>query len=137
MSLTPATPGEEALFRSVRCAEEAFSGPGYARLFGGPVREGGETVHPVRHEAVGEERRLYSRVFGRFVGDLVLATGSWGGVWLCGGVVTDFNRIFDAGEFLRAFRRKGKMADRMERVPVLRITVDAPAFRSLATVPVP
>ena len=123
--------------RGVKSAEDAFSGPGYARLFGTPVREGGETTNPVRGEARGEERRLYSRAFGRFIGDLVLATGAWGGVWLCGGVVTDFERIFDRDEFLRSMRKKGKMAARIERVPVRRITLDAPAFQSLATVPVP
>lgn len=137
MSLTPATPGEESLLRGLRSVEDAFSGPGYARVFGARVQEGGETVHPVGIEAGGEDRRLYSRIFGRVVGDLVLATGSWGGVWLCGGVVTDFGRIFDVDEFLRAFRRKGKMSERMQRVPVSRITIDAPAFRSLATVAIP
>ncbi|HET7410059.1 MAG TPA: glucokinase [Paracoccaceae bacterium] len=137
ISLVPATPGEEAMLRAARSVEDAFSGPAYAKLFGGAVRDGGETVHPVRDTALGEERHLYSRVFGRVLGDLVLATGAWGGVWLCGGVVTDFHRIFDCGEFLRAFRRKSRMAARMERVPVFRITLDAPALHSLATVPVP
>lgn len=136
MSLIPATPSEEALMRAVRSAEDAFSGPGYARLFGAPVRDGGETVHPVADRPDGDERHLYSRVFGRLLGDLVLATGAWGGVWLCGGVVTDFDRVFERDEVLRAFRKKGKMSARMERVPLCRITVDAPAFRSLATVPV-
>ena len=137
MSLVPATPGEDALLRAVRSVEDAFSGPGYARLFGARVREGGETVDPIRGEAAGEDRRLYSRVFGRLVGDLVLATGAWGGVWFCGGVVSDFGRIFDRGEFLGAFRKKHRMAERMERVPVFRITLEAPAFRGLETVPVP
>src|SRR5690606_34279942 len=61
MSLVPATPGEDALLRAVRSVEDAFSGPGYARLFGARVREGGETVDPVRGEAGGDDRRLYSR----------------------------------------------------------------------------
>ena len=136
MTLTPATPSEEGLLRVVHSVEEAFSGPGYARLFGAPVRDGGETVHPLREEAAGDDRRLYSRIFGRFLGDLVLATGTWGGVWLCGGVTTDFTRIFEVDEVLRAFRKKGKMSARMERVPLSRITAEAPAFRSLATVPI-
>ncbi len=136
MTLTPATPSEEGLLRAVHSVEEAFSGPGYARLFGSPLRDGGETVHPVREEAVGDDRLLYSRIFGRVIGDLVLATGAWGGVWLCGGVTTDFARIFDVDQVLRAFRKKGKMSARMEQVPLCRITVDAPAFRSLATVPI-
>lgn len=137
MSLTPATSAEDLLLRTVRSAEDAFSGPGYAKLFGAPVREGGEAVHPVQGETLGEERRLYSRIFGRFLGDLVLATGAWGGVWLCGGVVTDFDRVFERDEVLRAFRRKGPMGARMGRVPVCRITLDAPALHALARVPVP
>lgn len=136
MTLTPATPSEEGLLRAARSVEEAFSGPGYARLFGSPLRDGGETVQPVRDEAAGDDRRLYSRIFGRVLGDLVLATGAWGGVWLCGGVTADFARIFEIDEVLRAFRKKGKMSARMERVPLCRITIDAPAFRSLATVPI-
>ncbi|HLS19765.1 MAG TPA: glucokinase [Paracoccaceae bacterium] len=136
MSLIPATPGEDALMRNVRTAEDAFSGPGYIRLFDVRMREGGEAIHPVLDEVVGEQRQLYSRMFGRFVGDLVLATGAWGGVWFSGGVVSDFHRVFDQDAFLRAFRRKGPMAARMERVPVFRIMMDAPAFKTLAGMPI-
>lgn len=136
MTMVPATPSEEGLLRAVRSVEDAFSGPGYARLFGAPVRDGGETVHPTEGGSNGDARHLYSRIFGRLLGDLVLATGSWGGVWLCGGVMADFDRIFEQEEVLRAFHKKGKMAERIARVPLCRITADAPAFRSLATVPV-
>lgn len=136
MSLIPATPGEDTLMRSVRTAEDAFSGPGYIRLFGAQRGEDGEIIHPILDEATAEQRRLYSRIFGRFIGDLVLATGAWGGVWFSGGVVTDFQRIFDCEEFLRALRRKGPMSARMEHVPILRITADAPALKSLAELPI-
>lgn len=136
MSLIPATPGEDALMRAVRTAEDAFSGPGYIRLFDVVVREGGDTIHPVLDEVVGEQRQLYSRIFGRFVGDLVLATGAWGGVWFSGGVVSDFHRVFDRDTFLRAFHRKGPMSARMERVPVFRILADSPALATLARMPI-
>lgn len=133
MSLTPATAAEDALLSAVRSAEDAFSGPGHVKLFG----EGSGAVGPLRAEEARDEQRLYSRVLGRFLGDLVLATGSWGGVWLCGGVVADFDRNFERDEVLRAFRRKGAMAERMARVPIRRITLDAPALHALAAVPVP
>lgn len=135
MSLIPATPGEDALMRNIRTAEDAFSGPGYIRLFDVRVREGGEVIHPMLDEIVGEQRQLYSRIFGRFVGDLVLATGAWGGVWFSGGVISDFHRVFDQEAFIRAFRRKGPMAARMERVPIFRIMMDAPALKTLAAIP--
>lgn len=132
MSLPPADPEEVALFRGVGSAEDAFSGPGYARLFGAPVREGGETEHPIPLAVGDGERRTYSRAFGRFIGDLVLATGSWGGVFLTGGVMSDMPQIIDFNAFLAAFRAKGKMAARMERVAVSRILSGEPAFRYLA-----
>ena len=42
----------------------------------------------------------------------------------------------DVETVLRAFRAKGKMAARMERIPLCRITAPAPAFQALATVEV-
>ena len=137
MSLIPATPSEDTLFRAMRSVEDAFSGPGHARLFGPPRNAGGEQSASIRDDASAEDRRLYSRAFGRLVGDLVLATGAWGGVRFCGGVVHDFDRVFDRDELLRAFRKKGQMAERMERVSVFRITLDSPALISLATLPIP
>jgi glucokinase len=135
MSLVPADPSEASLFADVQSVEDAFSGPGYARLLGGAAEEGGEFVHPAdgNGDDRAEERRLYSRVFGRVLGDLALATGAWGGVYLCGGVISDLHRIFDVDAILQAFRDKDKMTPRMPRIPILRITLDAPAFHSLAT----
>lgn len=137
MSLIPATPGEDALIRAVHTVEGAFSGPGYIRLFRLEVQKDGKPIHPALDEVVSEQRQLYSRMFGRFVGDLVLATGAWGGVWFSGGVISDFHHIFDRDAFLRAFYRKGPMSARMERVPVFRTLIGSPALKSLAMLAIP
>ncbi len=138
MSLAPADPEELALLEGIRTVEDAFSGPGYARLFGGGVQDGGETVRPSpdtsRLEAQAIRRSIYSSVFGRLLGDLALATGAWGGVFLCGGVMSDLPRVMDVETVLRAFRAKGKMADRMERIALCRIAADPPAFVALAAI---
>lgn len=136
MSLAPLGLAETALLEGVRTVEEAFSGPGYARLFGAATKDGGEAVRPLGKAVQAREAPLYSEVFGRILGDLALATGAWGGVYLTGGVMSDLHRIIDVETMLLAFRQKGKMAERMARVPVYRITADAPAFRALAEVEV-
>jgi glucokinase len=134
ISLAPMGPAELALLEGVRTVEDAFSGPGYARLFGAATEDGGESVRPVGDDVQARERPVYSEVFGRVLGDLALATGAWGGVYLTGGVMSDLHRVVDVGTMLQAFRQKGKMADRMARIPICRITADAPAFRALAEV---
>ena len=133
MSLSPASADEQTLLDGVGTVEDAFSGPGYARLFRAAVQDGGEHVRPVHDDAHARIRSCYSQVFGRLLGDLALATGAWGGVFLCGGVMSDLPRIMDVETMLDAFRRKGKMAERIERIAVCRITAEDPAFRALAT----
>lgn len=104
--------------------EEVFSGPAYARLFPGGI---GATA-----------RAPYSTLFGRVVGDLVLATGAWGGVYLCGGVMNDFDRIIDRAAFLAAFPGDTPMTERLRATPVSRILVKSPALRGLvAALPPP
>jgi glucokinase len=133
ISLAAANQEEQSLLDGLRTVEDAFSGPGYARLFGTALHDGGETVSPVGQNAHAQKRTTYSRVFGRVLGDLALATGAWGGVFLTGGVISDLPRIVDVGTVLRAFRDKGKMAARMQRIALCRITADSPALRALAT----
>jgi glucokinase len=139
MSLAPLGPAEAALLASVRTVEDAFSGPGYARLFGAATADDGESLRPGGpgdDDAPAGARSAYSGIFGRVLGDLALATGAWGGVYLTGGVMSDFHRVIDVETMLAAFRDKDKMASRMERVPVFRITADQPAFRGLSAVEV-
>jgi glucokinase len=141
MSLVPADADEAALIERILLegaqtieVEDAFSGPGYARLFGVAMQDGGETVSPVDAHAQSRERAAYSRMFGRVLGDLALATGAWGGVFLTGGVMSDLPRVMDVPSVLAAFLDKGKMAARMQRVPFCRIAAPSPAFQALATV---
>jgi glucokinase len=135
MTLAPVGHAEATLLAGVRSVEDAFSGPGYARLFGAATENGGESVRPVG-DPQERARSIYSEVFGRVLGDLALATGAWGGVYLTGGVMSDLHRIIEVETMLGALRDKGKMAARMERVPVFRIIADQPAFRGLAAVEV-
>jgi len=101
--------------------EDVFSGPGLRR-----ARSATPGLAPDRF------RTEWSRLLGRIVRDLVQTTGAWGGVHFCGGLAEDFEVLVDRPAFGVGFRADGPMRARLERVPVRRITTEAPALRGLA-----
>ena len=50
---------------------------------------------------------------------------------LTGGVLNGLGAAFDVEAFLRAFRDKGRAAERLARVPIWRLNCDDLAFRGL------
>lgn len=123
---------ERELLAHLESYEEFLSGPGVAAMRDGidaRLRE-----MPAQAGAPANFVELFSDLLGRFAGDLVLATGAWGGVSLCGGVLTDWAGNVDEARFLTEFRRKGAMTPRMAEVPVSRILHDAPALIGMARV---
>lgn len=81
--------------------------------------------------AAREAARWFSRLLGAFAGDLCLAFGADGGVWLTGGVLDGLGAGFDREAFLEAFDDKGRYAARQHEVPVRHVRVDDLAFRGL------
>lgn len=81
----------------------------------------------------GRFASTFGELFGAVCGNLVLATGAWGGVYLCGSVASAWCRTADFASFTRAFRMKGRMTDRMGRVPVSEIVSPHPALIGLTT----
>ena len=62
--------------------------------------------------------RLFVSILGAEAGNLALKTLAAGGVYLGGGIAPRIIPFLDEGPFLAAFRRKGKMADLLFRMPV-------------------
>lgn len=62
--------------------------------------------------------RLFVSILGAEAGNLALKTLAVGGVYLGGGIAPRIIPFLDEGSFLAAFRRKGKMADLLFRMPV-------------------
>ncbi len=60
----------------------------------------------------------FCRWLGSVAGDLVLAHGARGGVWLGGGILPRIVSPLVASEFCQAFTQKGLMANYMAAVPV-------------------
>ncbi len=107
--------------------EEALSGRGVLALYRRLAARRGQTVaapssgaeifaHTASDPVAAETARYVSHLLGRIAGDLVLATGAWGGVYLCGSVVQGWADVADIAAFRDAFERKGPMTELMRGV---------------------
>ena len=61
--------------------------------------------------------QITTSVLARVTGDLVLATGAWGGVFFCGSVATGWACLADQSAFRLVFENKDAMRLRMQNVP--------------------
>jgi glucokinase len=64
-------------------------------------------------------------ILGAEAGNLALKVLATGGLYLAGGVATHLSSVLQQPEFMRAFTRKGRFKDLMERIPVHLITARA------------
>lgn len=119
MRFAAATPDERSIAHAVTTYEDLLSGRGFQRLRA-------LILEPKRR------RQAFSSLLGRVVGDVALATGAWGGIYLCGGVLEDWEQNVEVEPFLDWFLDKGPMAERLAATPVHRLTLPAPALLGLA-----
>lgn len=130
------TEAERALLPMVATVEDLVSGRGiaelYRRLAGHAAAIPADAVLArARTDPIAAAvRDLMLAALGRVAGDLVLATGAWGGVWLCGGVASAWERDWTAA-ILGPFEAKGPMRARMAQVAIRRITHPEPALVGL------
>jgi len=121
---------------SLPCVEDVLSGPGLARLH---RALGGPSLTP---EAISDAARRGDRLarravtdwlecLGRFAGDAVLVTGSFGGVFLAGAVVRDLHEFVEDGTFRRAFEKSGRMTGKLRQTPTAVISLDEPGLIGL------
>jgi glucokinase len=123
--------------------EDVLSGAGVAALYASIAKRAGVPApsgldaaavlagagDPV---ATRDTIAVLSSIIGRVTGDLVLATGAWGGVYFVGSVATAWARSANIENFRMAFETKGKMHDRMRLVPSFVITRRNAALFGLA-----
>lgn len=62
--------------------------------------------------------RLFSGLLGAETGNLALKLNAEGGVYIGGGIAPRLLPVLEAGDFLQAFRSKGRMSHLLERIPV-------------------
>lgn len=119
MSLAPRDAEDARLIGPATTVEEVLSGPGIAAL-----RD--------RLGDTPETTGLLSRLLGRISGDLVLATGCWGGLYFCGGVLQDFRAIISPKAFLDGFETRTGVGARLREVDVFSITHPQPAMLGMS-----
>lgn len=118
--------------------ERAVSGPGIVNIYQFLVAEGAEeqpeTVQAMRERdaaAVISERGLdetdplcsqtldvFTDLYGNQAGNLALTIKAEGGLYVGGGIAPKVLDRLRGGPFLDAFRRKGRMAELVARIPV-------------------
>lgn len=107
--------------------ERALSGPGLPalhRALSSGKRTAIEPAEVARRAKAKSDSlairtaHLFSHLLGGFCGDMALAFGALGGVYIVGGVVPGLGRAFDTHAFRNAFEDKGRYRAYLGRVPV-------------------
>ena len=110
--------------------EDILSGSGFLNLFNHIARMEGHEIPSLsaleifeKSDELGTAKKavnIFTRILGRFAGDLVLATGCWGGVYLVGGVLRGWQKqpLLDQSKsvFRDCFEKKGQMEPLMRSV---------------------
>lgn len=136
-------PAELELLPQPATVEDLLSGHGVVDLYGrvraaggarpaGPIDAGGIFARVGTDPAAARTVQVFTGLLGRIAGDVALATGAWGGVYLCGSVAEGWCEVADRGEFRAHFERKGAMTRRMQRVFTSIIRRDNVALFGLA-----
>ncbi len=98
--------------------EDVLSGPGYTRL----------------RSTDRKAKAKFSSLLGRMVRETVLATGAWGGVRLCGGVLNTWEENVDVPAFMHAYDSPSRIREQLASVPLDRIVHPYPGLLGLSRV---
>ncbi|MCS3431818.1 glucokinase [Klebsiella sp. BIGb0407] len=121
-------------------AERVLSGPGLVNLYRAIVKADNrvpENYQPsdITERALADSctdcRRalsLFCVIMGRFGGNLALNLGTFGGVYIAGGIVPRFMDFFKASGFRAAFEDKGRFKEYVKDIPVYLIAHDQPGL---------
>ena len=148
IGLAATYPREDAVVAALRArcgrasVEEALSGRGLANLHAVVAGLRGAAV-PVRDAAgvvaaapgcpvAAEALELFLGFLAGFAGDMALAWGARGGVFIAGGIVPRLAERIESAAFRARFEAKAPMQDWVADVPLSVIVHPAPAFLGLA-----
>jgi glucokinase len=128
-------------------AELLVSGPGLARLYRALGEIRGEPAEPLEPAEISQ-RALAGRdalcelalatfcaLLGSACGDFLLANGSYGGLYLAGGIVPRLSGFLDSSDFHSRLIAKGAMRETLTGVPVYVITSEYPGLIGAAHAP--
>jgi glucokinase len=146
MGISPGNDLEIEIFRillqrySLVHGELLISGPGLLRLYETLAKITGREAEAGSPAAVsqlamerGDETAVlalntFAALLGSIAGDFVLANGSYGGVFLAGGIVPTMIPFLQNSDFHQRFCNKGPMSNVLHNVPVYVITTAQPGL---------
>jgi len=70
----------------------------------------------------------FCRILGSFAGNLALTLGSYGGVYIAGGIVPRFIEFFTASEFRKRFDEKGRLSSFNHPIATFIVTEEQPGL---------
>jgi len=74
----------------------------------------------------------FCKILGSFAGNLALTLGSFGGVYIAGGIVPRFIEYFKDTEFRKRFEEKGRLSGFNQHIPTYVITESQPGILGAA-----
>lgn len=74
----------------------------------------------------------FCNMLGDYAGDMVLALGAMGGVYLCGGILPRIQKQFLASDFMAHFTNKGRFSEYLAGVPVALSLAEQPGLMGAA-----
>ncbi|HCJ5524746.1 TPA: glucokinase [Klebsiella pneumoniae] len=120
--------------------ERLLSGPGLVNLYWAIAKLQGKNPEPLPPKEIVDRalnnrctdcRRalsLFCVLLGRFGGNLALTMGTFGGVYIAGGIVPRFTDFFLSSGFRKAFEDKGRFRNYLESIPVYLIKHPQPGL---------
>lgn len=152
ISFAPINARERAVVRHIQqahdhcSAERVASGIGITAIYNAicaidaitPISDNPTDISAAAHEGnpqAIETFALFSSALGSVVGDLALAIGARGGIYIGGGLLPAIDTLFDRERFLARSIAKGRFNTYLSRIPMWQITTNDAALVGLATVP--
>ncbi|WP_085297419.1 glucokinase [Cognaticolwellia mytili] len=83
-------------------------------------------------ELCAETIAQFCRVLGSFAGNLALTLGSYGGVYIAGGIVPRFIEYFESSDFRARFEAKGRMSGFNQPIATFVVTEEQPGLMGAA-----
>ncbi len=80
-----------------------------------------------------ESLQQFCRILGSCAGNLALTLNTTGGVYLCGGVLTELGAVLADSEFRTRFESKGRFKGYVKDIPAFLITASEPGLRGALT----
>jgi glucokinase len=153
MGLSPGTERELAIFQILVpthgevYAERLLSGPGLVHLYRALASVNGVTAAAISPAEISrkaldgtcrlceETIDVFCALLGSICGDYVLATGSYGGLYLAGGITPKILPRLQDSDFKKRFSAKGEMSSQLKRVPLYAITTPVLGLIGAANAP--